>query len=188
MKAVFTEYPYKFWNYGVKGSMHLFRDDAEAEMFAKTSDDYWLCDTPNGPEIGVTWANLAYDYASCCGWDKLVLHIDDQEFFDTAEMLEWGFDIIANFDWVSCNWTWRDGHIKMIDVYIEQEELVKKFVDAMLGRFDYKEEGQMFFNLMHYIYDVTPFEAYEMVGDESHNTGYTITNFEEMCEERIAYV
>lgn len=186
MKAVFTQYPYAFWKYGVDGTMHLFNDDAAAIEFAKTSDDYWLCDTPNGPEMGVTWAMLAYDYASCCGWDKLVLHISNQKVLRNAEMLEWGVGIICEFDWVSCNWTWRNGRIKSIDVYIEQEDLVKQFVNAALRRIDWKGEGQTFFNLLHYVYDVIPFEVYEMVADESVNTGYTITDFAEMCEERIA--
>ena len=186
MKAVFTQYPYAFWKYGMDGTMHLFSNDAAAIEFAATNDDYWLCDTPNGPEMGTAWAMLAYDYASCCGWDKLVLHNDNQGDLTDAEMLEWGFDIISKYEWTSCNWTWRNGHIKSLDVYIEQEDLVKLFANALLGRFDWKGEGQMFFDLLHYIYDITPFEVYEMVADESVNTGYTITDFEEMREEQVA--
>ena len=177
MKAVFTGNPYGFWKYTCNAELHLFDSSKQAEAFAALNDDYIMCDSPNDFECAKTFGMLVYDYASCCGWENVVLHLSNQDFFDNAEMLDWGFDIIARYDYTSCNWTWNDGRIIRIDLYIEPE------IGAESRSFH--EEGDKLCALLHDVYDVEPFEVYEMTENGSEYAGYSVHDFEEMREEQL---
>lgn len=77
MKAVYSVYPYKYWNYSESvGVMHLFPNGEYAERYAK-DNDMFLCKTPNGPEFCGTWSRLSWSYLTCGG--EVRFHDDEGE-------------------------------------------------------------------------------------------------------------
>lgn len=103
MKAVYTEYPYKYWMCGPIGEMFLFNDDEEAAGFAD-SRGYFLCDNPNMPEEAFTWTRLAWSYLTCGGtiriegsqpktWDTIFMSKQDNVKYTFDEFENRLFDV-----------------------------------------------------------------------------------------------
>ena len=180
MKAVFTDNPYKFWNNGNGGELHLFHDNELAKQFLiEVVDDPWLkgypmlCETPNDVSVSESWANLLCLYGDCVGFDKIVLHPDDEGTNDPMGFIEWSINTAIPYD-TGINWTWPSETPLHIDkVYANINLLHEEYTDGTPNPWLHstvQERERRLCNLLHDLFDVLPFEIYDFY-DGNRNTG-----------------
>lgn len=170
MKAVFTGNPYKFWNRDCNCELHLFDDDELAAQYATSlfrnllrNEAPCICKTPNETGwAGESWAKLVCDYASCQGFDKIVLHPDDNGF--SNDFIEW--TIVTALPYDTCiNWTWpyeTPWHINKLyaDIRLNTDENEGGLQSYWLHG-SHKERCENLCDLLHDLFDVKPFEIYD---------------------------
>ena len=133
MKAMFEGNPYKFWNRVTNATLHLFDNDRFADEFAnrlKTNfevspghdpaNEILVTDNPaNGPECASTWAQLVCDWASCCGYESMVLHIGNDDVDLPLDFIHWTLERALNeHTEVNWDWTYGDG---MANIHFSKE-------------------------------------------------------------------
>lgn len=189
MKAVFEKYPYKFWVHG-GGTMHLFDDDKVADEFAArlrteydaspTHDprDVLVIDTPSpNPECATTWAHLVCDYASCCGWEKVVLHSVDRCDDADVDFITWSLDVAFDRDCelddhIEVDWDWTYEDARIANFRLDKD--VRKSAPYPLAE-------ALVCDLLFELYDVSVKEIYDWDGDY---TGEIANNWKEMIDYR----
>lgn len=132
MKAVYTNYPYKFWTLEVLGEMFLFSDNDEAERFA-TKNSYFLCNDPNEHELAHTWSMLAWAYLCCGGtirierpdgWDAVFVSERDKEELTYEEFEDRLFDTY-DMPCIEC-WLYDYTDGKSVNTGLTYEETYRK--------------------------------------------------------------
>lgn len=170
MKVVFTGNPYKFWNRTCDCELHLFQDNELADQYAISlinsplrDEMPCVCDTPNEFWVGESWAKLLCDYASCQGFDKIVLHPDDGGI--PNGFIEWTIATALPCD-TTINWTWPSEtplHIKKIyaNIWLIRDDGTP---NSWL-RGAVKNRERKLCSLLYDLFDVTPFEIYDFYYD-----------------------
>lgn len=175
MKAVFTGNPYKFWNRTCDCELHLFQDNELADQYAISlinsplvDEMPCICETPNDVSVSESWANLLCLYGSCAGFDKIVLHPDDDGTHDPMGFIEWSINAAIPYD-TGINWTWPSETPLHIDkVYANIELLHEEYTDGMPNpwlHMTVKEKERRLCDLLYDLFDVTPFEIYDFYYD-----------------------
>jgi len=175
MKAVFSANPYKFWNRGCKGTLHLFDDDKAAEAYftilwneyvnypyAREDDGKhipMIIDTPNEVEVAECWARLVCDFASIIGYDRIEFHRSEETkyFFD---LLEADLNVCERFH-TATNWTWPSDNPFLDGIVVSNIG-----VDTDSDFWKWKKESpheleEKLCDLLHDVFDIEPFEWYD---------------------------
>jgi hypothetical protein len=92
MNAVFTKNPYKFWNYGAKGELHIFEYNSQGREFARLND-FCLSETPNDWIEAGSWCGLVANWMDCGG--KAVFHYFTDE-RDDGDFEEWILSLVRD--------------------------------------------------------------------------------------------
>lgn len=93
MNAVFTDSPYKCWNYGAKGELHIFDYDSQGSEFAKLNG-FCLSETPNDFMCTQSWCGLVANWMDFEG--DVVLHLFTDE-RDDGDFEEWVLSTARNY-------------------------------------------------------------------------------------------